>query len=44
MTLQGISNSARLEVLMPETGTGKAQEPAGTEREAEGGRGGEREL
>ena len=23
-TLQGISNSARLEVLMPETGTGKA--------------------
>jgi len=27
---------------MPETGTGKAQEPAGTEREAEGGRGGER--
>jgi len=23
VTLQGISNSARLEVLMPETGTGK---------------------
>ncbi len=24
VTLQGISNSARLEALMPETGTGKA--------------------